>query len=341
MKINGDLCHEYLECMTVQELAFDENKDLEEQRCVMKQKLFELMGLDRIAKNSCPEKMIIEREEEKDGYKLIRFVYESENNMFVPAYLLIPNTGKEKYPVAITLQGHKMGGMYNSIGIVKNDDDAEYQPRGAFALQAVKHGFAALCIEMRGMWGELEPNKRERMWGQNCGFPALSALMLGRTLMGERCWDVSRAIDLLHNFKELDTDNIVITGNSGGGSVSYYAACVDERITLSAPSCAFCTYEQSLFNVYHCICNYIPNIYNYFDMQDLALLIAPRKLVIISGIDDVIFTVIGAKRGYETVKKIYEKAGVPKNCELVITQKAHYWCEDVVWPAIVKKLNQK
>ena len=341
MKINGDLCHEYLECLAEQELAFNEKKDLDEQKATIKQKLFELMGLDRIAKNACPENLIIESEEEKDGYKQIRFIYESEKNMFVPAYLLIPNTGKEKYPVAITLQGHKGGGMYNSLGIVKTDGDKEYQPRGAFALQAVENGFAALCVELRGMSGELEPNKRERKWGGNCAFTALSAMLLGRTVLGERCWDVSRAIDLLHNFAELDTDNIIITGNSGGGTMSYYAACVDERITLSAPSCAFCTFEQSLFNVYHCSCNYIPNIYNYFDMQDLATLIAPRKLIIIAGLHDEIFTVSGVKKGFETVKKIYEKAGVPDNCELIITDKAHYWCEDKVWPAILKKLNNK
>ena len=340
MKINGDLCHEYLECAAEQELAFDEKKDLNEQKVAIKQKLFELMGLDRIAKNACPENLIIESEEEKDGYRLIRFIYESEKNMFVPAYLLIPNTGKEKYPVAITLQGHKEGGMYNSLGIVKTEGDKSYQPRGAFALQAVKNGFAALCVELRGMWGELEPNKRERKWGKNCTFPAMSALLLGRTILGERCWDISRAIDILPNFPELDVENIIITGNSGGGTISYYMACVDERVTLSAPSCGFCTFEQSLFNVYHCTCNYIPNIYNYFDMQDLATLIAPRKLVVIAGLHDEIFTVSGVKKGFETIKKIYEKSGVPDNCELVITDKGHYWCEDIVWTAINNMLNK-
>lgn len=334
MNINADLCHEFVAENTKKEFAFDSEKCINLQKEQVKQKLFALMGLDRIALNACPQNFVIESEEEKDGYKLIRFVFESEKSMFVPAYLLIPTTGKEKYPVAITLQGHKGGGMYNSIGIVKTEYDKEYQPRGAFALQAVKNGYAALCVELRGMSGELQPIKEERRWGGNCAFASLSAMLLGRTVLGERCWDVSRAIDLLPNFPELDVDNIIITGNSGGGTMSYYMACVDERIKLSVPSCGFCSFEQSLLNVYHCSCNYIPNIYNYFDMQDLSVLIAPRKLVIVTGKEDGIFTLKGVKDGFETIKKVYEKAGALDNCELVVTPQGHYFCEDIVWNAI-------
>ena len=60
----------------------------------------------------------------------------------------------------------------------------------------------------------------------------MSAIILGRTLIGERAWDVMRAIDVLSYFKELDLD--VITGNSGGGTASFYSACLDERIKISA-----------------------------------------------------------------------------------------------------------
>lgn len=334
IKINSDLCHDNIIKNTKQQLAFDKNKNLEIQRKELKNKLIEIMGLDVIKLNSCPENLIIESQEQKEGYKLIRFVYESEKDMFVPAYLLIPTTNKKKYPVAITLQGHKSGGMYNSIGIVKDEDDEEYQPRGAFALQAVKNGFAALCVELRGMSGELQPSTEERMWGGNCLTTAMMALTIGRTLLGERCWDISRAIDLLPKFQELDTDNVIITGNSGGGTMSFYSACIDERIKLSVPSCAFCTYQDSILHVMHCTCNYMPNMYKYFDMQDLALLIAPRKLVIVCGKEDMIFPLDGVKKGFETVKEIYRLSNAEENLKLVVTPKGHYWCEDIVWKEI-------
>ena len=69
-------------------------------------------------------------------------------------------------------------------------------------------------------------------------------------------------------------------------------------------------------------------------MQDLAGLIAPRKLLLINGVKDEIFPVTGVKEGFETIKQIYAKAGVPDNAKLVITPKHHYWCEDIVWPNI-------
>lgn len=332
-EINADLCHEYLVTQTRQQLAFNPDKDLEEQRVAVREKLTELMGIDRIALNACAENFFIESEEIKDGYKQIRFIFESEKNNFVPCYLLIPTTGKEKYPVAITLQGHAKGGMANSIG-VEVPEEPNYQPRGAYAIQAVQNGFAALCIELRGMWGELQPKNPVKLRGECCQYTAFSALVLGRTLIGERCWDVFRAIDLLPKFSGLDTDNIVITGSSGGGTMSYYAACLDERIKFSVPSCAFCSLEQSILNCWHCPCNYIPNMYNYFDMQDLAVLISPRRLTIVNGAEDAAFTIDGAKKAFETVKAIYEKAGVPDNCKLIVTPNGHYWRDDIVWESI-------
>lgn len=336
MKVNGDLCHDMIIEKTKPILSFDENKDLATQKEALRNKFIELSGIDLISQNACPNNLDIESEEKKDGYTITRFTFESEKGAIVPCYLLIPDTGKKKYPVAITLQGHSTG-FHNSIGVAKYKGDEEDLPRVAFALQAVENGYAALAIEQRGM-GETKPQKEKRLWGKMCSFTAQAAFLLGRTLIGERVWDVSRAIDVLANFPECDTDNIMITGSSGGGTASYYAACYDERIKLCAPSCSFCPYKESILDIYHCACNFIPSAYKYFDMQDLACLIAPRKLLVVTGKEDIIFPIEGVERGYETVKKIYEKAGVPKSCKLVVTSKGHYWCPDIMWESI-KKIN--
>ena len=332
MQINGDLCHDTIIEKTRPVLTFDENKDFVEQKNKLKEQFIRLSGIDLIEENSCPLNIDIESVEKKDGYKITRFTFESEIGAVVPCYLLIPDTGKKKYPVVITLQGHSTG-FHNSIGVAKFKGDEEDLPRVAFALQAVENGYAALAIEQRGM-GETKPQKEKRLWGKMCSFTAQAAFLLGRTLIGERVWDVSKAIDALSNFSECDTDKIMITGSSGGGTASYYSACYDERIKFCAPSCSFCPYKESILDIYHCACNFIPSAYKYFDMQDLACLIAPRKLLIITGREDIIFPIEGVKRGFNTVKKIYEKAGAPDNCKLVVTDKGHYWCPDVSWENI-------
>ena len=320
-------------------LSYAESVNYSEWRSEVRNKLCELTGLDKIAANATPLAVEIEKEEMKDGYKQIRFSFESERGAIVPCYLLIPDTGKEKYPVAITLQGHSSG-FHNSIAEPKPDENPSYAlGRGAFAVQAVKRGFAALAIEQRGM-GERRPNERHQKEAQMCEYTAHMALMLGRTILGERMWDVSKAIDALAEFPVCDTEKVFITGNSGGGTMSFYAAAYDERIRFSAPSCAFCTYEDSIMNWYQCSCNFIPHAYEWFEMQDLACLIAPRPLIVISGKEDEIFPLYGVEKGYKTVESIYEKAGAPDNCQLIVTPKGHWWCEDLVWDTIDKECKK-
>lgn len=331
IEINGNKCHTTLTNKITPKLSFKKGENYEEWKKQVSDKLIELLGMEYIEENACEPNLTVEEDIMMEGYRRIRFVFFSEPDAPVPCYLLIPDTGKEKYPVAICLQGHSTG-FHNSIGVIKYERDAEGQPRKAFGLQAVQNGFIALCIEQRSMGERRPPNPADRV--HNCCFQTHNAFMLGRTTLGERVWDISRAIDLLANFEQCDTDKICITGNSGGGTASYYAACLDERIKVSIPSCSFCPYDASIMAMIHCGCNYIPSARRYFEMQDLACMIAPRKLAIVAGKLDPIFPIDGVLRGYETVKEIYAAAGVPENVSLTVTPKEHWWCEDIVWPLI-------
>ncbi len=342
MKPNGLLCHDLLVNEFVPKLSFDSSVDYGTWKKDIKEKLFELLGMDAIEANKAENPNFeIDSEEEKDGYKQIRFSFYSEVGSVVTCYLLVPNLGKEKYPVVITLQGHSTG-FHNSIGEVQFDDDKGYadgEGRGAFAVQAVKEGYVALAIEQRGMGERSATNANFRRvsieeLGRGCYYEAMTASLMGRTIIGERCFDISCAIDMLKNFSVCDTEKIVITGNSGGGTASFYAACYDERIKVCMPSSAFCPYKESILRFYHCSCNYIPSAYKYFDMQDLSALIAPRKLTIVTGQLDPSFLVEGVRRGYETVEKVYTNENASDNCKLIITPKGHWWNVDIMWPQI-------
>ena len=332
MEVNGNKCHDLIIENMKPLYSFDESKDFESQRQILRDKFIELTGLDSIMKNACDLNLDIEYEEDKETYRKIRFTFESEKGAIVPCYLLLPKFKKDKYPVFINLQGHSTG-FHISIGEPKFNGDNEDIPRVSFALQAVERGYAALSIEQRGM-GETKPQGEKRNWGKMCSFTAQSAFLLGRTLIGERAWDVSKAIDVLENFKECDLDNITIMGTSGGGTASYYSACFDERIKYCVPCCSFCPYKESILDIYHCACNFIPSAYKYFDMQDLSCLIAPRKLLIVTGKEDIIFPIEGVRRVYKVVESIYKKAGCPENSRLVETEKGHYYCPDETWKSI-------
>ncbi len=338
-EVKGDLCHQLLRQKITPKLSFDEKADYNEWKAQIKSKFIELFGIDKIKQNACPLKVEVEKAVQKDGYKQIRFEFDSEYGATVPCYLLIPDEKKDKYPVCITLQGHSSG-FHNSIGEPKEGENPDYAlGRGGFAVQAVKRGYVAVAIEQRGM-GERRPSLPHQNGANMCEYTAHIALLLGRTILGERIWDVSKTIDVLalDEIKKiapnLDLEDITVTGNSGGGTMSFYSACYDERIKYSAPSCAFCPYEDSIMNWYHCSCNFVPHAYEWFEMQDLACLIAPRKVTFINGELDPIFPFKGTEKAFETVKKIYAKEGAPDNCSLRKTPKAHWWCEDIAWQAI-------
>ena len=339
--INNDVIHEQLLSQKPL-LAYDENNDYIEWKEQVRRKYVELLGLDLIAQNACDIKVEIEERVETDEYTRYRYVFESEKGCFVPCYLLIPRAQKQKFPVCICLQGHTTG-FHISIGEKKYDQDDKSLETSTFALDAVKNGYAALAIEQRGM-GERTTLRENRGASLTCGcmFTAMTALMLGRTLIGERVWDVSKAIDSLEYFKDkLDLNDITLLGTSGGGTATYYAACYDKRIKVAVPTCAICTYKDSIGDMWHCTCNYIPGIAKYFDMGELSALIAPRKLLVCNGEIDPIFPLSGTKEVYSVIEKIYEKEGVPENCQLkVYPNKPHYFDKEITFPAL-NKLRDK
>ncbi len=308
-------------------LAYDPNKTLEEQKIAVEAKFRELVGIPEKLTDPKPVVDYIKKDDER--FNEIRFTYESEPGFFVPSHMLLPKQYTGKIPVVICVQGHATG-MHISLGRAKYPGDENDIKDGDrdFALQAVARGYAAVTMEQRGL-GELRPTIGER---EGCLHVALGALELGRTVIGERISDVSRLIDALGAFEMLDLDRIGLMGNSGGGTTTYHAACVEKRIKVAMPSCAFCTFAGSIMPMRHCSCNYIPGILKWMEQPDEAIMIAPRPLVIVCGKNDRIFPLDHVQAGFEKVKQIYAQAGAPDNCKLVIGEEGHRFYAAQSWP---------
>lgn len=331
MKYLVDLCHEKIIKERKPLLQFDESADYDSWRAEAKAKLTELLG-DMPEK--CDLNIRLEWEKENDTFIERRYLFSPEETFTSPCHLCIPKNAKKPLPVVICLQGHTTG-MHISLGRTIYSPDADYLTRDAdFAITALKQGYAVLVLEQRA-FGELKSEAMLRFAPESsctCHHNAATAMLIGRTLIGERVWDVSRAIDFLETLPEIDSEKIGLMGNSGGGTASYYAACLDERIKIVMPSCAVCTFKDSIVWKRHCICNYIPNIAKYFDMGDIACLIAPRPIVMVSGKTDIGFHIDGALEAYETIEKIYKKAGAADKCKMVIGEEGHRFYADLSWP---------
>ncbi len=327
----------------VPEMRYDGKEDFSEWQKRARAKLWELLGLDMIS--PCDPDFLIESKTETEEYYEIRFSFQSEDGYYAPAVIRLPRNLEGKIAPMICLQGHSKG-MHISLGQPKYPGDEETIKGGDrdFAVHALKNGYAPVVLEQRYM-GECGGDEN----GPGChpsatrpgALSVMPTLMTGRTAIGERVWDISRLIDVLEKeFPELDTDNIYCMGNSGGGTATFYAACIEERIKGAIPCCAVCTYLDSIVAMMHCACNYIPSVSKYFDMGDLAGLVAPRAMVIVSGKDDVIFPIDGAKRSVELAKVAYKAAGCEENLAHVIGDGGHRFYADASYPvfnSIVRK----
>jgi len=236
--------------------------------------------------------------------------------------------------VMICLQGHTSG-MHISLGRALHPGDAESIAEDRdYALQAVRQGYAALVIEQRAFGERRDARAAEYRHGVDrpCHHAVLTALLLGRTLLGERVWDVSRGIDALAIFPEVDSGRIGIVGDSTGGAIAWYSACLDQRIAAAMPAAYVCTFQESLAVHDHCEDHYLPGLLNDFELADLAGLIAPRPLVVVHGRHDPSFPYAGTQRAYAEIERIYAGCGGTGKCRLVTGEGGHRFFADLAWP---------
>ncbi len=299
-----------------------------------KEKLSQLLGMDKFTK-VLPE-LEIEYDTRLENAREIRFTYQSEDGYRVPCHLFVP-IGVEKPPVIITLQGHSKG-MHVSMARTKYEgetgkDDGDRD----FCVRATKEGFASIAMEQRN-FGECGGDKD----GPHCQESSMAALLMGRTTLGERVWDIMRLIDVLESdFSELvDINNVCCMGNSGGGTATAYVCALEDRIKLAMPSCAMCTYKDSIGAMYHCTCNYVPHIAEYFDMGDLLAMAYPKYYVQVNGDTDPIFPLFGAKEVFEKGKKAYESMEMGERCVHVIGNGGHRFYADNSWPYVHKFIGK-
>ena len=332
-KLSPSYFHLNLMKKTEKQLSFSKKSNFESWRKKLRVKFKQLIGPIYKDKGKVDFKII--KEENHSDYKLQKIIFPTNPYVINVAYLLIPNKKKEKYPAFVCLQGHSSG-AHISVGVpYSKEDKEEINGDRDFAIQAVKNGFVALAIEQR-CFGEREEKLLKQKMENRCWDATMHSLMLGHTLISERISDVIRGIDLLYQFPFVDKRIIGCMGNSGGGTITYYASCIEDRIKISVPSCSFCTYEDSIMKIGHCMDNYIPSSFKYFGMEDLAGLIAPKFLIIVAGKEDNIFPIAGVRKAFNKAKEIYEKAGHPERIKLVVGTSGHRFYASLAWKEIMK-----
>jgi dienelactone hydrolase len=245
----------------------------------------------------------------------------------MPFYLLKPKGHSGPLPVVIAFHGHGYG-VRDIVGLWE-DGEERFTPEGYhkdFGIALCQAGFAVAAPEI-SCFGERTSRFDRLDAGQDaprtCNHTAALASHLGGSAAGLRVMDALRLADYLETRPDLDTTRLGAMGISGGGMHTLFSVCVDTRIRACVISGYFCPWKDSIFNVNHCACNFVPGLHRFGEIHDLAGLLAPRPLLVEAGTRDPIFPLAGVKDAVERTRRIYRVFNADDQVETDIFEGRH------------------
>jgi dienelactone hydrolase len=273
--------------------------------------LREMLGLDPWPERTDLNVTITGKIEAED-FTVEKLHFQSMPRLYVTANLYLPKTQPKPVPAILYVCGH---GPAITNGISYGNKVA-YQHHGAWF---ARNGYVCIIIDTIQL-GEIQGlhhgTYEKRMWWWNSR---------GYTPAGVEAWNSIRAIDYLQTRPEVDPEKIGITGRSGGGAYSWWAAALDERIKVVAPVAGITDLQNHVIDGTvegHCDCMFMLDTYRW-DYPMVAALVAPRPLLIGNSDKDTIFPLDGVYRTHQKVAKIYKLYNAMTNFGLLITEGPH------------------
>jgi dienelactone hydrolase len=99
--------------------------------------------------------------------------------------------------------------------------------------------------------------------------------------------DAAAAVSVLAADPRVVSGAVGALGHSYGGNTTLFLAALDERVAFAAASGAACTYRRRMADGIGIeLASIVPGILDVADLDDLAGLIAPRPLLLVSAPDD-------------------------------------------------------
>ena len=264
---------------------------------IVRDKLFTLLHMtDHASARGGPAMRLdpkVLKTEEKEGYALEELQLRSTEERLFKAMLARPKVGKGKMPAVVCIHGHGGNRM------TPFDPDAlEYK---LFGDALARRGFVVISTDV----GQHEVHES------------------GRTLMGERLWDVMRCVDYLETLPEVDARRIGCAGLSLGGEMAMWLGAMDTRIAVVV-SAGFLTFMDHM-EQNHCMCWKFDGLRGLVDFPDIYALIAPRPLQCQNGLKEpeTQFYVPLARKALKELEVIYRDLGAPDRVELHVHPGGH------------------
>jgi hypothetical protein len=201
-------------------------------------------------------------EQRHPDYSVSKVYFESLPGFFVTGNLYRPS-GPGPFPAILSPHGHWAWGRLETSEVVSGPGRA---------INLARLGFVVFAYDMIGYNDSRQlthdfDGRRERLWGLS--------------LSGLQLWNSIRSVDFLESLPGVDRDRIGATGESGGGTQTFLLAAVDDRIKVAAPVNMISLHMQG-----GCLCENPPGLRLETNNVEIAALIAPRPLLMVSATGD-------------------------------------------------------
>jgi hypothetical protein len=254
---------------------------------------------------------------ERDTYTIENVIFESRPNFLVTGNLYLPKTAaKAPVPGVVGVCGHsdngKAAGTYQS-----------------FAQGLARLGYVCLLIDPTGqgeriqrLTPELKPVLRWNTWEHN--YVGNQQLLVGEVFGTWQAWDGIRALDYLLTRPEVDPKRVMVTGNSGGGTIATWMCALEPRLTAAAPSCFINTFRRMFESEQPADSEQCPphTLALGLDHSDFFLPFAPRPLKLLGQERDP-FDARGLEQSFGHLKQLYTLLGEAENVALYIGPDGH------------------
>ena len=254
------------------------------------------------------------------SYRRDHIVFDSERWMSVPAYLLVPHTRTTPGPAILAQHGHGPG-KDEVCGLTETGDEGSAP--NDYGHQLAERGYVVLAPDLR-TFGERADWEPPNIY--SCDHTYMYAAMLGYQLLTLDLWDMARGLDVLAEHPLVDRQRLGVVGLSQGGTCALFLAAWDRRIRAAVVSGYFNQWiDCASIGWNMCGSQVLNGVTRTLDHADLAMLIAPRPLLVESGSDDRIFPVAAARAAMAPVEMAYEWLDARDRVQHDVFDGGHRW----------------
>ena len=258
----------------------------------IRSRLRDALGIDRLPREDAQRSIgTIDR----GDFVIEKLVYEATPGLPVPAHLYLP-AAPGPHPAVVHPPGHWMENA--KIEVVQQQ----------FNAHLARNGVAVLVYDTLGQ------GERRVGWHQH---GQLAPLLAGFTSIGLMVRDSLAALGLLAARDDIDASRLGMTGTSGGGWSTMFAAALDDRIAVAAIACIVNTHLSQMrdagfgtgWDGWTDLCIQVPGICDIGTIAEIYACVAPRALRIVHAREDPPFPLAGAREVAGGVAKLFAARG--------------------------------